>query len=728
MASQGHAAVAQRLHGAALSYQMLGYSVIPVHGDAQPESAKIATINWKPFQQKQALPEQIEHWFLRRGYQGLAIVTGAVSCLAVLDFDDPQLAERFQRQCPDLTQTRTVLSATRQLPHYYFEIPPGIPLESIRLPGVDLQYDGRYVLTAPTVINGKAYSISRGGKAKKLTIAEIRALRAFLDEIRLTTQEASEKPQISSSAAVAVSPKKSDPIPPVFTSQDAIALYRQQANLRGRNNALFFVACLLRDALWTQEAVNTTLAAIHSAQPTNNQHAPETPQQRQAEALATIASAFKRQPRKPRAAQPHQSLPNSLREHLLQSGQIALARVLDGLLIAGVQEGQIISEKFMRITLEGQIGRHSIRKALAAIDPEGQPIFAKNPSPRPPTPTAVAAATAERPNNSCELFRVTEPDKKRGRPTTSYIMPNLDALCARFGVKRTSSDDIQRDDLWSTRKYRQALHREFIKRRPGQYSGEWLAGRLGISKRSIQRYRQDVPLNQRPNYHSTWVTWETLQNLPHEANLNGVFLQDATGKRYPATQAMAQKLLAKGLAVIYQRQTTNTYWHQDAVLDAQDVFVDIPETPEMRQNPRFAPLHVPSLAEPELAAKIAVESDPPPPDPRRGATALPPAARRVPSPVPEYHKKPKRYYRQPLPDAQQEQAALRLYEKVGEKSRGDKTRLSKSRSRYLVERYGMHNTTRLLQVLSWRDNIANPAGFSVIYLRSESQMANNTTM
>ncbi|MCA9916147.1 MAG: hypothetical protein KC496_22480, partial [Anaerolineae bacterium] len=391
--------------------------------------------------------------------------------------------------------------------------------------------------------------------------------------------------------------------------------------------------CLLRDAQWTQEAVTTTLATIHSTQPAVGQHAPESSQQRYAEAVATIASAFTRQPRKTKAVEPQQSLPNSLREHLLQTDQVALARVLDGLLMAGVQEGQIISEKFMRITLEGQIGRQSIRKSLVATDPEGQPVFAKNPSPRPPTPTAVAAATAERSNNSCELFRVTEPDKKRGRPTTSYIMPNLDALCARFGLKRTAADDIQREDLWSTRKYRQALHREFIKRRPGQYSGDWLAGRLGISKRSIQRYRQDVPLHQKPNYHSTWITWETLHNLPHEAEVPGAFLQDSSGRRYPATQSVAQALLAKGKSVCHQRQTTNTYWHQDTVLEPQEVFMDAPESPKMRQNPRFAPLSVSTLPEPEFAPKIAIESDPPfARDLRRDAPLVSPTKQPMPQP------------------------------------------------------------------------------------------------
>ncbi len=728
MASQSHAALSRRLHGAALSYHALGYSVIPVLGDAAPDSPKRSAVNWKPFQRQRAAPEQLEYWFSRRGFQGLAIVTGAISRLAVLDFDDAALAKRFESRCPDLVKTRTIRSAGRGLPHYYYEIPPGIPLESVHLPGLDLQYNGRYVLTAPTVIAGSAYEIARGGQPKRLTIGEIRALQAFFDEVRQVTREHPETPQKPQELQSTPEPIH---VSPHITPQDAVALYQQRAGLRGRNNALFQVACQLRDAHWTQDAVATLLSPLHVAYPASSQHAPETPKQRHQEAQTTIASAFTRLLRKPRQLSRSRPLPNSLREHLLQQGKTALARVLDGLLLAGVREGQKVSEKFMRIALEGRIGRHSIRKALAEIDPSGAAIFVKNPSPRPPTLTAVAAANAEESNNPCELFRVTEPDKNRGRPTTYYVVPQIDALCERFGLQRTGGDDLHREDVNSVRKYRQALHRELIRRRPGQYSGNWLAARLGLSKRSIQRYRQDVPLKQRPMYHTTWITWQTLEKLPHEADVEGAFLQDATGKRYPATQAIARRLLGRGLSIAYQRQTSNYYWHQETTIDPQIIYPDVPESPKNGSNPRFKPLKVlgdesgSNSAENgqnrEIAAAVGQASQN---NVFESAEFTAPLNAKPVEPPRPHRARGRRYYRQPLPEPAQEQMALRLYEKVLKKSRGEKDRLSKARSRRLVEQYGMQSVNRLIQLLTWRDNIDNPAGFSIIYLRSESLHVN----
>src|SRR5436190_1411906 len=108
---------------AAEAYSALGWSVIPLLGECDPTRPKVPALPWSGFQQSHATPSEHHQWFAEAGFGGIGIVTGHISQLVVLDFDSEDLFKEFHRLYPDLTETRTITSASRQLPHLYFKLP-----------------------------------------------------------------------------------------------------------------------------------------------------------------------------------------------------------------------------------------------------------------------------------------------------------------------------------------------------------------------------------------------------------------------------------------------------------------------------------------------------------------------------------------------------------------------------------------------------------------------------
>ena len=85
------------LCSAALEYQNLGWSVIPIRGDSDLQNPKAAAVQWSKYQQRIPPSGEVESWFGDGRFLGLGIVCGRVSGLTVLDIDDPQWREPIQR-------------------------------------------------------------------------------------------------------------------------------------------------------------------------------------------------------------------------------------------------------------------------------------------------------------------------------------------------------------------------------------------------------------------------------------------------------------------------------------------------------------------------------------------------------------------------------------------------------------------------------------------------------
>ncbi len=155
---------AAEIERAALRYATRGWSVIPAEA-----RGKRPIVAWQEFQRRQATPEEISAWFRRWPRANIAIVTGALSGLVVLDIDPrhggidslAQLASTHGA-LPTTLEARTGGGGT----HLYFAHPGGGVRNRVGLsPGIDLRGDGGCVIAPPSVHpSGRRYAwSSRGG-------------------------------------------------------------------------------------------------------------------------------------------------------------------------------------------------------------------------------------------------------------------------------------------------------------------------------------------------------------------------------------------------------------------------------------------------------------------------------------------------------------------------------------------------------------------------------------
>jgi hypothetical protein len=685
-------------------YLTLGYSVIPVLGDKNPQQSKVCPVEWKPYQTRFATSQELKHWFEVKGYGGVAILTGRVSSLVVLDFDNADLAKYFAQRFPELTETYTVLSAGRKLPHYYYHLPHRFSIAGRALKGVDLQADGRYVVASPTSINGEKYTVTRAGKPLSLNSSLIDKLNKFLDSVELLTHS---MPKVKSVSVPVVDVTQ-------FTSHvtpsELTELYHRYAPEQGRNLTLFNLALKARDSGWQIQQAESVLVQLHI----DSAKGRESKKERQHEALATIRSAYSRSPAKPKVQAT--GLATSLREKLLKLEQVAVLRVLDGLLLRSVPVGAVCTERDIVEVLDGVVGRYSILKALSAKFSDGTPFFEEvDPFPRPQTPTNVARPPDPTKEKQCFLFGVPASDKSMGRPPKYFKIPTVAFLCAKLGVKFTSSDPLSLQDLQSPAKYRQGMHREFLKRCPGDYYQQLLGRRLYVTKRTCQRYNRILGIRVIYNYDEFPVD----RNLSYVHSFGGAgFLEDVFGKRYPAIKKVASRLLAEGKAPVMKVQRPNTFYHPEG---------QYPELPvaalevEIAKNAQNLALQ----AQPTQLTKSAFE-------PQEIAVFTPCEAVPVAtsnSNLPKFEKlkpyKPKRerYYRRQLPDDNNERWAMRLYQEtralVQQARRATQTSyFSLAKARLLADQYGATMIKRVLGLVSVRNNIQNYAGFIVDWLKT----------
>jgi hypothetical protein len=547
---------------AAKAHILRGFAVIPVFGAADFERCKLPGIKWGRYQYCLPTDQDVEDWFLNQGFGGLAVVCGRVSRLAVLDFDDQDLASEFRRLFPDLAATYTVTSGTRGLPHLYWRLPAELIVDTRSVQGVDLRGEGSYVVAPPTRSASGEWRVADVREPHLLSRSDLsRVLRWMATKSRVSLENVVEPPSRS-----IPTPSQSRTLPSEFRHQlippDELQRRYQHLAQSGRNQALFQVALDARDSGWLEAALVVCLAVLHANQPPNTPDADsQSYQSRYAEAIRTIRSVYSRPRRDTAAVRNAERLGNPVREALLGRGLDACARVLDGLFLAGSQPGDILTEREMceRVAALG-IGRRSVMNALNAALSDGAPVFAQ-PLCTPRSAAGAAAQTGEQ-INSCEMSRGAKRVKTPGRPPRSYVLPSSEALAARLGVKHLKGDPLRPSDLSSAAAYRRALHRTLLGRRPGQYPRRWLAGRLGVSEWTLRRYEQDAGIQARPMF-----AMQPLRAQKVEALLNddvsdqgwGVFLEDDMGRRYPPLRSVALKLIGKGVTPRLMRQEPNYY-------------------------------------------------------------------------------------------------------------------------------------------------------------------------
>lgn len=136
---------------AAMKYLRFGFSPIPVNA----EEKKGSFIKWTPFQDKPPDAGQVQSWWDRWPNADIAIVTGQVSGLVVLDLDRKENddGEQIVRSLygDSIDDAPFVITGSGGK-HCYFRHPGGgkIKNRTALLPAVDLRADGGFVYAPPS--------------------------------------------------------------------------------------------------------------------------------------------------------------------------------------------------------------------------------------------------------------------------------------------------------------------------------------------------------------------------------------------------------------------------------------------------------------------------------------------------------------------------------------------------------------------------------------------------
>jgi Bifunctional DNA primase/polymerase, N-terminal/Primase C terminal 1 (PriCT-1) len=158
---------------AALYYLGRGWSVIPIE-----RRAKRPLVAWLEFENRRASAREVEGWFGRWPQANVAIVTGAVSGLVVIDVDARHGGEaslsRLESEHGTLPSTVEALTGGGGR-HLYFAHPGGGVANRVGLyPGLDLRGDGGCVVAPPSVHpSGRRYDWARGRSPDEAPLASL---------------------------------------------------------------------------------------------------------------------------------------------------------------------------------------------------------------------------------------------------------------------------------------------------------------------------------------------------------------------------------------------------------------------------------------------------------------------------------------------------------------------------------------------------------------------------
>lgn len=152
----------------ALEYRnKYNFSLIPLKRET-----KKPYISWKEYQERLSTEEEIKNWLGKWSNANIGIVTGKISGITVVDFDNPEALEYAERQGLPLTP----LVKTGKGFHAYFRYEEGVGNFQKRddLPDIDLRGDGGYVVAPPSIHkSGRQYTWVKGRTLYDIPLAPL---------------------------------------------------------------------------------------------------------------------------------------------------------------------------------------------------------------------------------------------------------------------------------------------------------------------------------------------------------------------------------------------------------------------------------------------------------------------------------------------------------------------------------------------------------------------------
>lgn len=152
---------------AALYYLKQGFSVIPAKQDKTP------FVKWEPFQKQRPTEEHVRHWWGERHIgANIAIITGAISNLTVLDIDTEAGRLALDEATPDAWAT-PIVDTPSGGEHRYCKCRAGISNAVRFMEGCDIRSEGGYVIAPPSANGRGAWKWRKGCSIDDLEIAVI---------------------------------------------------------------------------------------------------------------------------------------------------------------------------------------------------------------------------------------------------------------------------------------------------------------------------------------------------------------------------------------------------------------------------------------------------------------------------------------------------------------------------------------------------------------------------
>jgi hypothetical protein len=154
-----------------LFYLKKGMPVFPFKRDKSSPLVK-----WEQYQQVFPSPDDVKGWFTKRfSDQFIAIVTGKISRMMVVDCDTPEAYEKVQELLPDGFVCPTVKSPRGW--HLYFQFREGLINKAAYMPGVDVRTEGGCIIAPPSMNgNGIGYHWLSGLSLEKIDLQSMPSL------------------------------------------------------------------------------------------------------------------------------------------------------------------------------------------------------------------------------------------------------------------------------------------------------------------------------------------------------------------------------------------------------------------------------------------------------------------------------------------------------------------------------------------------------------------------